>query len=685
MYERLHESLHSLFHFNPDPCYVLDAQGRFEAFNNATLTVTGYSREELLHQSFLPLIYPEHAERTQLIFQRVLSGGHEASFDVSIIRKDGELLELSVTAVPVWLDGKVSGVAGVAKDVTRRNQMERSLVKAQLDLKNIFDSIDVCLWSNDLVTGEIKLSAACDTIYGYSQEAFQRDRNLLRKVIYPPDAGKVEKRQRELLGGKKLKQEYRIVRSNGDIRWVHDNTIPVLDEHGAVYRLEGVITDITERKKSEERLQTLAFQDALTGLPNRRLIRDRLRMAIIRAERRTHKVVVMYLDLDGFKFINDSLGHGYGDRLLQIVSKRLKRCLRAGDTVARIGGDEFAVVLEEVNDVAVIEKIATKLLSVITEPIVIEQQELVVTTSLGICVYPDHGVDHETLFKRADQAMYAAKEKGKNNFQLYNEHISEKFNARLMLEQGLRKALDRKEFVLYYQPIVNAVSGRIVGVEALIRWQHATGMIPPSQFISLAEESGLIIPIGEWALREACTQCKHWQDMGYQSLSVSVNMCARQLEEPNVVEMVQLALDESGLDPSYLHIEITESSVMTNMNRAIDMLRAIGRLGVSISIDDFGTGYSSLSYLEKFPINAIKIDQSFIHQNQFAIIRAIIAIAASCELTVIAEGVEDREQLQTLQEMGCTKMQGYWFSPPISAYEFGLFLGRKAKRRPVRE
>ncbi|NHN29857.1 bifunctional diguanylate cyclase/phosphodiesterase [Paenibacillus agricola] len=672
MFVKLQESLLSLFEYNPDPCYLTDTNGIFVAFNDAVLELTGYSQEELLGKSFEPLIIPEQIGKVNYIFEQVVSTCLKVDFEIAIYRKDGERLELGITAMPINIEGQITGIIGIVKDLTKSKQLEQSLLKTQTQLKTIFDSIEVCLWSHDLTTGLIQISPACEAIYAYSQEAFLKDPDLWSKVIHPDDQLEVEKRQKELGCGKKVKHEYRILRADGSIRWVYDYTVPFLDRSGIIVRLDGVITDITERKKTEERLHRLAFHDALTGLPNRRLIRERIKLAIANAGRKKKKVIVMFLDLDGFKFINDSLGHSVGDRLLQRVAKRISRCLQTEDNIARMGGDEFVIVLEDLSKFDV-EIIARQILETLAKPFKIINQEIIITTSIGISLYPDHANDHELLVKLADQAMYAAKEKGKNRFLFYNQQ-SDKFQRRLKLEQGLRKALQNQEFMLHYQPIVNVATGEIIGTEALIRWEHSSGIISPLEFIPIAEETGLISPIGDWVLRSACAQNKHWHDLGYTTLFVSVNLSVRQLEEEDLLKSIQRILMETGLDPRFLHIEITESTAMTNVNQAIPLLKALGEMGVSISIDDFGTGYSSLSYLEKFPIHTIKIDQTFIHSNQMAIIKAIVAMASSLNLNVIAEGVEIENQSRQIQETGCSVMQGHWFSKPVCSQRLESFL-----------
>ncbi|WP_052487676.1 bifunctional diguanylate cyclase/phosphodiesterase [Gordoniibacillus kamchatkensis] len=673
MIEHLDDYLPSLFAYNPDPCYVLNIQGCFIGFNEAALKLTGYAHDELLGMHYPDLLTPYQKYDVHSAFRQVVTEGIKVDSEVTIYNKSKECIELSITAMPVRIDGRIAGLIGIAKDITRRNQLERTLLKTQAHLANIFESLEVCLWSRDAKTNETQISPACEAIYGYPQEAFVRDPDLWRKVIHPDDRPHVEKRQRLLLRGKKIRYKYRICRRDGTIRWVDDYTVPVPGPLGDIVRVDGVITDITERKKTEDRLYRLAFHDALTGLPNRRLIKDLLRTAISHAERKKQRVAVMYLDLDGFKFVNDSLDHALGDRVLQMFAKRLRRCVRAKDHVGRIGGDEFVVILEETTELVLAEVIIA-IIKAIAKPFTIHKQEYTMTTSLGISFYPEHGGDGETLLNRADQAMYLAKENGKNKFETWGDDISCKLQRRVSLEQWLRKALQYGEFELHYHPIVNVATGSVIGTEALIRWHHRSGSISPLEFIPVAEQTGLIVPIGEWVLRTACAQNKLWQDQGFSSLFVSVNLSVRQLEQDHLIDTIRQILDETGLDPRFLHIEITESTAMTNVNQAIRMLKEMSDIGISISIDDFGTGYSSLSYLEKFPIHTIKIDQTFIRTGQLAIIRAIIAMARSLNLNVIAEGVENESQTVQLHELGCSDMQGFLFSLPVCPQELEPFL-----------
>ena len=437
-----------------------------------------------------------------------------------------------------------------------------------------------------------------------------------------------------------------------------------------------VLSDISARKRDEERLNTLANYDALTALPNRTLFHQRLRRSLVHAQRFNEALAVLFIDLDRFKNVNDSLGHDAGDRVLRAVAERLKASLREVDTLARLGGDEFAVLIEQVTDVRMVGSVARKLLKAVAELLVLDGQEYQITASIGISTFPADGSDGTTLLKNADIAMYRAKEQGKNNSQFYAAAMNAHSRERLSLETGMRHALERGEFLLHYQPKVDIASGRITGMEALLRWMRpGLGMVSPAEFIPLAEETGLIVPIGAWVLKAACECVRAWQQTGVPPLRVAVNLSARQFAQANLVSDVARILDASGLAPSSLELEITESMVMNDPERAIQTLRQLKLMGIALAIDDFGTGYSSLGYLKRFPIDNIKIDRSFIKDipgnNDDAIItRTIIDMTHNLRLKAIAEGVETEAQLDFLRQHGCDEMQGYYFSRPLAEEAF---------------
>jgi len=434
----------------------------------------------------------------------------------------------------------------------------------------------------------------------------------------------------------------------------------------------GTLLDISSQKAAEQRIRELADYDVLTGLPNRRLLRERFVQLLAAAERDKTEIAVIFLDLDHFKRVNDSLGHSVGDELLCEVARRLDTVVRRIDTVARLGGDEFIFAMPGFHTAAAAE-VARRLIDVFARPFEVAGHELTVTPSLGISIYPHDGQDLETLLKNADTAMYRAKEIGRNTFQFYATEMNTATLDRLLMESNLRRALTHNEFILQYQPLVNLRTGVIIGVEALIRWQHPElGTIMPDSFIHVAEETGLINPIGDWVLCEACRQAKAWCDQGLPSLVVAVNVAPVQFRQPGFVEMVAGALASSGLDASLLELELTERTVMHDADINLGTLSALHRMGVELSLDDFGTGYSSLAYLKRFPVGKLKIDRSFVNDletdpDDWAIASTIVSMGRSLRMTVLAEGVETAEQLAQLRKMGCDMAQGYYFSRPTSA------------------
>lgn len=434
-----------------------------------------------------------------------------------------------------------------------------------------------------------------------------------------------------------------------------------------------------DQKQTEKIINYLADHDALTNLPNRVLFTDRLQQAVLRAPWKKRLVAVLFLDLDGFKGVNDTLGHTVGDQLLKSVAERLTLSVREGDTVARFGGDEFVLILDDLAVADDVPKIARKILKELSAPSRLDHHEVFITASIGIAVYPNDGEDADSLLIHADAAMYRAKKQGKNDFQLYSPVLSEKASGKLTLENTLRRALVNEEFRLYYQPKVDLATGKMVGAEALIRWLHPElGLILPSEFVPLAEETGLIVPLGEWVLRTACAQNKAWQKAGLPPIPVAVNLSGRQFHQQNLIERISQIMDEATLDPQYLEIELTESVVMKNVEATSITLHELDKMGVEISIDDFGTGYSSLSYLKRFPVSSLKIDQVFIRdistdQEDAAIVKAIITLGHSLKLKVIAEAVEDQNQLESLRSLNCDQIQGYYISKPLPAGEIERF------------
>ncbi|HWM43916.1 MAG TPA: EAL domain-containing protein [Burkholderiales bacterium] len=442
-----------------------------------------------------------------------------------------------------------------------------------------------------------------------------------------------------------------------------------------------------ERKRYQVQLEHQANYDALTGLPNRNLLHDRLRQAVY-SQRLPRSIAVVFMDLDHFKFVNDSLGHSTGDLLLKAMGERLRTVLREGDTVGRVGGDEFVLILNDQSNEEIIYRAMQRIAAKVSEPISIEGKELHVTCSAGISIYPQDGRDVETLLKNADAAMYRAKEHGRSNFQFYTSEMNERVSERLSLENALRRALERSELTLHYQQKTSLKTGRIVGAEALVRWLHPEwGLVRPARFIPLAEETGLIVSIGEWVLREACRQTREWLDAGLEPGAVSVNLSVRQFRQEGLVRTVSRILEETRLNPAQLEMELTESMVMGNVDAAIAVLQGLKQLGVALSVDDFGTGYSSLSYLKDLPIDTLKIDRSFVRDigsgaeaEDGVLAQAIISLAHALHLKVIAEGVETDAQLRFLRRHGCDEVQGFFYGEPVPPDAHRVLL-EKAKRR----
>lgn len=484
-----------------------------------------------------------------------------------------------------------------------------------------------------------------------------------------------EKREhREMLEARKSFRDVVFKRKNrsDDLRYLAVSGEPVFDAHGTFCGYRGVGTDITDRMRTQERLAFLANYDELTGLPNRLLFRDRLRHAMREADRHERQVALLFLDLDEFKTINDTFGHATGDRLLQAVAQRILSTLRAGDTVSRFSGDEFALLLTELAQAEDAAHVARYLLETLSESFTLDNHELTVSASLGITLYPADQRDTDELLKAADIAMYRAKEAGKNTFRFFSAEMAERVQARQALETALRRALTRGEFALHYQPVVDLATGAITGVEALLRWNRGGGMLMASEdFISVAEDAGLVIPIGEWALQTVCAQARAWDAEGLPPFTISVNLSARQVHQRDLPRSIERALTETGLAPTRLILELTETALLRHVGEAEAILKEISALGVQCMLDDFGTGYSSLSYLQRFPISAVKLDRSFVRdipadKDDAAIATAVINMAHSLGIIVIAEGVETAEQLAFLRKQGCDAIQGYHFSGPLA-------------------
>ncbi|HUL65138.1 MAG TPA: EAL domain-containing protein [Burkholderiaceae bacterium] len=573
----------------------------------------------------------------------------------------------------------------------RSARMRKELAASQAKLTRAQRIARLGSWVWDLLGRWVTLSDECYTIAGLTrQDQGVADWFVWSRVLEEDRARIVDLFREALLTRKPLDFECRLVRPNNQVRTVHIEAEIEFDDGGRAMTMHGVVQDITERRQAEDQIRQLANFDALTGLPNRRFFGDQLAISIERACVQDGTVAVLFIDIDRFKQTNDTLGHDVGDQLLREVGKRLNRTVRGSDTVARgdvaekiaathsvarLGGDEFIVLLTDITGPDDVARVVERLLDAIRQPIHCGSQELFVTASVGVSLYPKHGDDVDTLIRMADIAMYVVKDSGRNGWQMFDDAMNAATAQRWRLETSLHRALERNELVLHYQPKVDAETGAIVGAEALMRWQRDGELIPPAQFIAVAEESGLIVPITEWAIDEVCRRLVAWGEAGVAPVPVSINISSRHIQRASLIEPVQRALATSGLSAELLELELTETVLMHNIEQALPLLQALKRLGVSISIDDFGTGYSSLSHLTRLPIDTLKIDRSFVRgleasDNNAAIVTAIIAMGRSLNLRVVAEGVETRYQMRRLHEQGCRLMQGWLFAKAVDTDAF---------------
>jgi diguanylate cyclase (GGDEF)-like protein/PAS domain S-box-containing protein len=668
-----------------------DPDGTITVFNSGAERMLGFTAEEMIGQrSLLELHLPrelaQHAAGLSDEFHRPIGG-----FDVLALRaaihgleerewtygkKNGDTITMLVSVTALRSDdGAITGFLHVGNDVTERKRAEELLRKQSAAMTASMDGIAIL----DERFQFTYLNDALAKLFGFPGPTSMVGVPL--HELY--DSDEVQRFATEILPVVAHRGRWRgeaVGRRRDGSIFPQEISLTAIEGGGMVC----VVRDITERTYAEEQIKHLAYHDALTGLPNRLLFKDRLTVALSHAQRDKTRLAVLFLDLDRFKVINDSLGHNIGDQLLQSVANRIQNGLRDSDTVARLGGDEFTLLLPHLARSEDAAPIAQKLLESLRAPFLLEGREFLITTSIGISLYPEDGTDAETLIKNADTAMYQAKEQGRDNYQLFNAFVNAKALQRIALEHGLRRALANHELAIHYQPIYDFRAVRITGMEALLRWKHPEmGSIPPSMFIPIAEATGVMQPIGAWAIHAACAQAKEWHDAGFRHLSLAVNLSVTQLQQPDLVQRVHEILEQTGLPPRLLELEITESSAMQSPETSIRTLYELKKLGVRISLDDFGTGHSSLSYLKRFPIDTLKIDQSFVRDitsdpDTAAIVTAIIAMAHSLRLKVIAEGVEFSEQARFLKRYACDQMQGFLIKPPVPAEQFLELLSQPA-------
>ncbi|MFC4324212.1 bifunctional diguanylate cyclase/phosphodiesterase [Litchfieldia salsa] len=706
----------SLFDNNTDPCYAMDLEGTFLLFNQSAVDMSGYTSEEATKMSFVSIIDDEYVDTSMNYFNKVLAG-NRVKFEMAMRHKNGKKIELSVTSVPLFdHEGQICGIVGMAKEITEQKKLETLLAGQNQVLEMIAKGskfTDV-LASIIFLIESVSEESLCSIllvdktgerlVHGSSPNLPDKYSTYINGIYIGPNAGScgvAAHSKRTVIvsdiATDPLWSDYKEIALQYGLRasWsspVFDNQQEVLGVFAMYYKYPSVPTErdkelineathltslAIQHYKAEETINYMAFHDDLTNLPNRRLFSEKVKEAISRHKDGNGRMLaLMYLDLDRFKLINDSLGHNVGDALLKEVAYRVRKCLRDTDIVSRQAGDEFTILLQDILKIEV-SSIAQHIIESLAKPFMVKGHEIFITPSIGISFYPVDGGDVDDLITKADIAMYQAKKEGRNTYQFYDVKLDKKTFERLEIENELRKAIDRDEFSLHYQPILNLCKNQVTGVEALIRWNNEKlGTVSPAQFIPIAEETGMIITIGEWIFSTACKQLKKWENEGF-ALSISVNISIRQFYQPNLIPMIESILKETNVSPEYLTIEITESMTM-DVETATNILQDLKELGVNISIDDFGTGYSSLSYLKSFPIDYLKIDQSFIRditksKGDESIATTILLMAHNLGLKVIAEGVETKGQLEMLKKHRCDEAQGYLFSKPLPVEELEQF------------
>lgn len=689
--QRSEERFRALVDNSNEVVSLLDREGVTLYSSQSSAAILGDPVEELVGKTPFDRVHPEDQAEVRALFQTSLrSPGFPLVSEFRMRHRGGAWRTVEAVLVNRLDDPSVAAAVLNYRDVTERKRAQQKIEGLNRDLQRQVAEFQTLLEVIPIGIG-IARDPACRRIEGNpymarlmglspadnislsardgetepSTRLFQDGRPL------PPEALPMQKAAAE--GVEVVDMEMDVVREGQKVATILGYAAPLFDETGRPRGAIGASLDITERKRAEEQIKSLAYHDSLTGLPNRRLFQDRLSMAVAQAHRNAQHLAVLFLDLDRFKSVNDSLGHATGDRLIQHVAERLRTCLREGDTVARLGGDEFTLLLPGMAQVVDAARVAEKVLDALRVPFLIEDRELLATASIGISLYPEDGRDADTLVKNADAGMYRAKQQGRDNYQLCAPALNATALERLALESSLRHAVGQDELVLHYQPVHDVASGRVRAMEALLRWRHPElGLVPPADFIPLAEMTGLIIAFSPWVLRTACAQARQWQDAGHPGLGVAVNLSARQFQHPDLPGQVKRALEETKLEARFLELEISETSAMQGPEANVPTLRALKALGVRIAIDDFGTGCSSLSYLKRFPIDALKIDRSLTADitrdpDDTAIANVVIALAHTLKLRVVAEGVETNDQLAFLTARRCDQAQGYLFGSPRPA------------------
>ena len=679
-----------LFENANDLIYTHDLKGNFTSLNRAGERIIGYSRDEALTMNISQVVAPESLTAARNMTARKLAGNSATTYEVDVIAKDGRVVSLELSTRLILEKGKPVAVQGIGRDVTERRRQDDLIKDSEQRYRQLGEGIFHQVWT-------ARPDGMIDYVNGRTMEYFDlTSEQLIARgwcdAIHPDDLEEcIRTWELSITTGEIYEMEFRIKRHDGVYRWHKACATCSRDDDGRIVKWFGTNTDIDEQKQSEAKLNYFARHDPLTDLPNRAEFMNHLRLAIDRADSNPMtRFAVLFLDLDRFKVINDSLGHLVGDALLRQIADRLRKYVRPGDVVARLGGDEFTILLNRTGGISDVIHVAERVQRNLTEPFQIEGYEVFTSASIGIIVSDEIMRQPEDFLRDADSAMYRAKEAGKARYEIFDREMHAQNLNLLELETDLRHAVEREEFELLYQPIIELGTGQIREFEALIRWRHPRyGLVGPDSFVGAAEESGLIISIGDWIIRKACRQLAKWQEKSETQLAISVNLSAKQLMHPTLIEVVTDIMQETRLGSKQLKIEVTESTVMEHSEKSMSVLSELARLGVSLSTDDFGTGYSSLSYLRRFPFNRLKIDRSFIdemggNEKSAAIVKTILMLGDNLGIEVVAEGIETEKQMDSLMSLGCQLGQGFLFSRPIDEHKAEVILKEGLSRYSAR-